>query len=84
MELQKQITKIKLEEKIGKVYEAIVDSIERNGKIIIARSYMDIPDEDGVIYIKNDGTVKENDFIKVKITAVKNGYDLEGKIVKKI
>ena len=80
MSLQKQIAKIKLEEKIGNVYEAIVDEIVNNGTMVLARSYMDIPNEDGVIYIKNNGQVNVGDFIKVKITDI-NGYDLIGEFI---
>ena len=79
MELEQKIAEIKLEEKIGNEYEAIVDSITPDGKTIIARSYMDIPDEDGVIFIKNDGQVKPGDFINCIITDAK-GYDLIGKL----
>ena len=79
MELEQKIAEIKLEEKIGNEYEAIVDSITPDGKTIIARSYMDIPDEDGVIFIKNNGQVKPGDFINCIITEAK-GYDLIGKL----
>ena len=79
MELEQKIAEIKLEEKIGNEYEAIVDSITPDGKTIIARSYMDIPDEDGVIFIKNDGQVKPGNFINCIITDAK-GYDLIGKL----
>ena len=57
MSLEQKISKIKLEEKIGNEYEAIVDEITENGEYIIARSYMDIPNEDGVIYIRNNGKI---------------------------
>ncbi len=77
MSLEKQISKIKLEEKIGNTYLALVDEITKDGKTAIGRSYMDIPDEDGVIFIKCDKSTKVGDFIKVKITAVKD-YDLIG------
>lgn len=80
MTLQNQIAKIKLEEKIGNTYEAVVDSIENNGKLLIVRSYMDIPNEDGVIYIPNKGNINIGDFINVKITDTQ-GYDLIGEIV---
>ena len=79
MGLQKQIAKIKLEEKIGNTYEALVDSIEENGKLIIARSYMDIPNEDGVIFINNTKNVNVGEFINVKITDIQ-GYDLIGEL----
>lgn len=79
MELEQKIAEIKLEEKIGNVYEAIVDSITPDGETIIARSYMDIPDEDGVIFIENNGKIKQGDFIKCEIIDSK-GYDLIGKL----
>ena len=79
MELEQKIAEIKLEEKFGNEYEAIVDSITPDGKTIIARSYMDIPDEDGVIFIKNNGHVKVGDFVTCTITDSK-GYDLIAKL----
>lgn len=81
MSLEKQISKIKLEEKIGNVYKAIVDGVTIDNEYIIARSYMDIPDEDGVIYIKNDNKTKIGDFIKCEITDTIE-YDLVGKKIK--
>ncbi|MGN1298837.1 MAG: 30S ribosomal protein S12 methylthiotransferase RimO [Candidatus Scatovivens sp.] len=77
MKLEKDISKIKLEEKIGNEYEALIDGISENGKFYIARSYMDIPDEDGVIFIKNNGKNSVGEFIKCKITEVID-YDLIG------
>lgn len=80
MKLEQAIAKIKLEEKIGNEYEAVVDGFSEDGKFICARSYMDIPNEDGTIFIKNNKKVKSGDFIKCKITAVRN-YDLIGEII---
>ncbi len=80
MTLEQQISKIKLEEKIGNIYEALVDGFSEDGKFICARSYMDIPNEDGTIFIKNNGKVKSGDFIKCKIIAVRD-YDLIAEIV---
>ncbi len=80
MKLQKQISKIKLEEKIGNVYEALVDGFSEDNRYICARSYMDIPNEDGTIFIKNDGKIKQGEFIKCKILKVRN-YDLIAEIV---
>ena len=81
MLLEQQISKIKLEEKIGNVYDAIVDGFSNDNKFICARSYMDIPNEDGTIFIKNDGSVNAGDFIKCKITGVRN-YDMIGELIK--
>ncbi len=80
MTLQNQISKIKLEEKIGNIYEAVVDGFSDDNKFICARSYMDIPNEDGTIFIKNNGKVKQGEFINCKIINVRN-YDLIGELV---
>ena len=80
MSEQEKISKEKLEQKIGNIYVALVDNLSADGKFAIARSYMDIPDEDGVIFIKNNGDIKCGDFIKCQITDVKN-YDLIGELI---
>ena len=80
MTLENKISKIKLEEKIGNEYEAIVDGFSDDNKYICARSYMDIPSEDGTIFIKNNGKIKSGDFIKCKIISVRD-YDLIAEII---
>jgi len=80
MTLENKISKIKLEEKIGNEYEAIVDGFSDDNKYICARSYMDIPNEDGTIFIKNNGKIKSGDFIKCKIISVRD-YDLIAEII---
>lgn len=77
MKLQMQISKIKLEEKIGNTYEVLLDGLSDDGKYYIGRSYMDIPDEDGVIFIKNTKSNLVGKFVNCKITGVEN-YDLIG------
>mgnify|MGYP003339732015 CR=1 FL=1 len=47
---------------------------------LIGRSYMDVPSEDGVIYIVNDNDTTINEFAEVEITE-SSEYDLLGKIV---
>ena len=46
--------------------DAVVDSIEDNEKLVIARSYMDVPSEDGVIYVKYNPECMVNEFVDVK------------------
>lgn len=79
MKLQKQISKIKLEEKIGNEYETLIESYAAKD-LCIGRTYMDVPEEDGVVFIK----VKQEDligkFIKCIVTDVSD-YDLVGEIV---
>ena len=70
-----------LEKKIGKVYEALIEDISFDGKYLIGRTKQDVPEEDGIIYIKNAGLTKMvNKFVNVEITDVKD-YDLIGKLI---
>ena len=80
MLLEQKISRQKLEEKIGNEYEVIIDGFSDDNKYICARSYMDIPNEDGTVFIKNSGKAKAGEFIKCRITAVRN-YDLIGEII---
>lgn len=83
MELQQHISKIKLEELIGNRYEAIIENITDDGKYYIGRTYMDVPDEDGVVFIIKDKRKKEDlrdKFVNIKVTDVLN-YDLIGEII---
>jgi ribosomal protein S12 methylthiotransferase len=80
MSLEQKIARIKLEEKIGNEYKVLIDDVTLDGKFYIGRSYMDIPNEDGVIYMKK---TKENligQFVNCKITGV-TGYDFAGDII---
>ncbi len=83
MELQQVISTEKQASKIGNVYECLIENVTEDGNYYIGRSYMDVPSEDGVILIENDGTLMINDFVKVKITD-STEYDLYGVNVKEI
>ena len=75
MELEKQISKIKLEEKIGNIYEVLIEGKTEDGEYYIGRSYMDIPDEDGVVFIRTKEKLEMGNWINCKITDVVE-YDL--------
>lgn len=77
MELAKEVSKKKLEQKIGKEYEMLIETKTFDGKYYVGRTYMDIPEEDGLVFIPNTEQNLENTWVKVRITAVKN-YDLIG------
>ena len=81
MELQNKISKQNLEEKIGKEYEVLIENKTFDGKYYIARSYMDVPDMDGVILIKNTEPDLIDKFVKCKIISLSGEYDLEAKII---
>lgn len=80
MSLEQKISKIKLEEKIENIYETLIEAQTSDGKFYIGRSYMDIPNEDGVIYIPKEKEGLLNKFVKCKITDVID-YDLIGNII---
>ena len=76
MTLQQAISFKKNEERIGRVYEVLIERYESLFDRYVARSAMSAPDGiDGVVYIKADKELKVGDFYKVKITDY-NGYDL--------
>lgn len=80
MELQQRVSLDNLKNKVGKTYECIIENITEDGDYYIARSYMDVPSEDGVIYIKYDSEYMINEFALVRITG-SDEYDLFGEFI---
>ena len=81
MQIQQKISNENLKEKIGKKYEVLVESLSFDGKYLIGRTKQDVPDIDGIIYIKNDSTQQLVDkFVNVEITDVRD-YDLIGELI---
>lgn len=79
MKLEQKIATIKLEEKIGNTYNSLIEGYTPDKKYYIARSYMDIPDEDGVIFVENTKKMEIGSFVDCVITDVKD-YDLIAKL----
>ena len=78
LDIQKTIVEEKNNEKLGKVYEAIVEGKMTNLKnTYLVRPYFNARDIDDKVLIKSDKTLISGDFINVMIKKV-NGYDLEG------
>ena len=78
MELQKKISL-----KINKNYtekniQCIIEEIHSNN-IVVARSYKDAPEVDGLVYIKTKKFLTPGDIVNVKITDA-TCYDLYGVI----
>ena len=81
MEIQQKISNENLKNKIGQEFEILIEDISFDGKYLIGRTKQDVPDIDGIVYVKNlDKTSLINKFVRVHITDVKN-YDLIGKII---
>lgn len=79
MKLQQEISRENLENKIGTTQKARIDGITKNQKYYVGRTYMDVPEIDGVVYIKNTKQLNLGDWVDCKIKEVKD-YDLMGEI----
>ena len=80
MQLQQTMAKQNLENKIGNTYEVLIENKTFDGKYYVGRSYMDVPDVDGFIYMPMIEKALENQFVMCRITGVQ-GYDLIGEII---
>lgn len=81
MRLQQEISKENLEKRIGKKYEVLIENKTFDNKYLVGRTKMDVPEMDGVVYIKNTSNKDLlNKFVNCKITDIKD-YDLIGEII---
>ena len=81
MRKQAEISLENLQKKIGKTYRVLIENISFDGKYFIGRTMQDVPDEDGIVYVKNDGKHRVadvlNNFVECEIENVSD-YDLIG------
>lgn len=77
MQLQQQISAKRLQTKIGKTLQVIIDEIDEEG--IVGRSMADAPEIDGMVYVDNleNKAVSVGQIISVTITNA-DEYDLWG------
>lgn len=77
MSEQKEISKKKLEEQIGKKMQVLIENVSFDGKYLVGRTRNDVPEEDGIVYIKRTEKNENllNQFIWCKIVDVSD-YDL--------
>ncbi|GGI16538.1 30S ribosomal protein S12 methylthiotransferase RimO [Oxalicibacterium faecigallinarum] len=77
MELQEEISRQRLQAKVGKTMRVLIDEIDRSGGV--GRSAADAPEIDGVVYVKPPyephRKLKVGEFVDVKITAA-DAHDL--------
>ncbi|MBI1890729.1 MAG: 30S ribosomal protein S12 methylthiotransferase RimO [Burkholderiales bacterium] len=77
MQLQEEISKKRLQAKVGKTLRVLIDEVDRTGGI--GRSAADAPEIDGVVYIKPPyephRKLKVGEFIDVTVTAA-DSHDL--------
>ena len=82
MKKQQEISKEILKSKIGQTVEVLVEDISFDKKYYVGRTMQDVPDIDGLVYIKNDRQPDKeilNSFVKCEIIKV-NDYDLIAKL----
>ena len=66
MEFQEDISTRRLEEKIGRSLQVLVDDVDEEGAV--ARSQGDAPDIDGLVYITDGQDLEVGQFARVKVT----------------
>ena len=85
MKIQQEISRKKLEKKLNKEYEVLIEDISFDGKYYIGRTMQDVPEIDGLVYIKNNSKNskenKLNKFEKCKIKGISD-YDLIAEFVR--
>jgi ribosomal protein S12 methylthiotransferase len=77
MELAAEISAARLQKKIGMTMDVIIDEIDLEEGVAIARSKADAPEIDGNVFIERDdiSSLKLGDVVSVRITDA-NEYDL--------
>ena len=80
MEKQAAISAEKLKQNIGRTRDVIIDTIDTEENLIIARTSSDAPDIDGLVYIEmtDNVTVNVGDITQVTITDT-DEYDMWAK-----
>ena len=81
MEMQQDIAFDNANDMIGKELEVIIEGYMADGDVYVARSYMDAPDIDGMVFVKADKMIVSGSFVTVKIVN-SEGYDLLGEFIK--
>lgn len=82
MSLQQEISRENLSQKIGQECEVLIENVSFDKKYLIGRTSRDVPEIDGITYIKcnHDITSYRKQFVKCKIVDIKD-YDLIAEII---
>jgi ribosomal protein S12 methylthiotransferase len=78
MAAQGAISRKKLQQKVGKSIQVLVDEVNESGAV--ARSKADAPEIDGLVIISNGETLKPGQFATVRVTGA-DVHDLTAKLV---
>lgn len=80
MKLQQNSSKQSLASHIGKIVEVLVEEVSLDHRYLIGRTRMDVPDMDGVIYLRSNKKELVDHFVTGKITEVRE-YDMIGELI---
>lgn len=80
LDTQKKIVDKKNKEKIGIVYNSIVEGRDIKNGFYIVRPYFDARNIDDKVYVKTDENLISGSFVNVEIKSVK-GYNLIGELI---
>ncbi|NIB44266.1 30S ribosomal protein S12 methylthiotransferase RimO [Pseudomaricurvus alkylphenolicus] len=78
METQQRISAARLQRKIGRTLEVLIDEVDDEGAI--GRTFADAPEIDGVVYLNEEFSVKPGQRVQVEIEHA-DEYDLWGSVV---
>ena len=83
MEVQQAISAAKLQKRIGQTMTVLVDDLDEEFPVVIARSYADAPEIDGNVFVEDidKSLIKSGDLLEVEITDA-DEYDLFAKLIR--
>lgn len=83
MAVQQEISAQKLQKRIGQRMTVLVDSLEEEYPVAVARSYADAPEIDGHVFVEDidKSQIKAGDLLEVEITDA-DEYDLFAQLIK--
>lgn len=83
MQVQQEISATKLQKRIGQTMTVLVDGLEDEFPVAIARSYADAPEIDGNVFVEDidKNQIKSGDLLEVEITDA-DEYDLYAKLIR--
>lgn len=79
MQTQQRISAARLQKKIGRTLEVLIDDVDEDGAI--GRTYADAPEIDGVVYLNEEFKVAVGERVMVTIENA-DEYDLWGSVVR--
>mgnify|MGYP002758186227 FL=1 len=82
MEVQQAISAAKLQKRVGQKMTVLVDELDEEFPVAIARSYADAPEIDGNVFVEDidKSQIKSGDLLEVEITDA-DEYDLYAQLI---